>query len=1283
MSEFVNNFDQTTSTLSFQLPNGGQRDFCNESAVNADDISGELLTSDSTPNFSDGISSTSPVNSSKSLKASKKVKFSECDQFYETFYQTPFVNEDDEIIEDTIHVDIESMISGDDCSSSHVSFSTLDKATAGSAFDTESFSDFPLRLSQVESEGPDRFSMDLVIQKLMNFQISLQPKSGGATPREDIEKASVQFEPSADIIDDDDDVLVDRRQVSDENEMMLELIRAASQSLIECFKPNRQIPDADAEKKLREECMQMLLDGDDSDVNTPAATDVVSVGVTENNSSSSKLEGDVSRNILDNGKQSAEKNDSGSVSTTIVEGVVTKVPVHDCATVTIREPVSRPETLPERDEEISTAKISPNFIKSTSVLPDERCQPTQLARSGAASNGIALNFVAVPSMVTDYHTGPSVVKDIAACVDNPQHFPKGHGSDVIKFDGKNKPIPYPPSPNLSESETAVTRSSVEAKSSAPISPVSAMSPVNAMSSSALKARGFLGVKLAGKSSEDTSASPGSKLDYNSFSVDEAAALWVQEDASTKVDYANRRSKVTPNMSENSFKESSSATTNPCDSRRPSLNVTGAPMETELDPNCLRIKPSRLAIPMPDSPPQQALTGAHFRRHERLNRHESVAIDMAKGVERYRRWKLFGNVLFLWLLLPVIFCVLVYGIIPYDYIAGRASSSSSSNSAAAANEPEGSRLLEGESPGDQISFSAWAPSAVPWILIMASASAIAVEIYSTVISEIEFGVVIWDDSPADYFKVAASAIFFTVAMQILSFFTWGVGHVRNWLAMVAVGSTVVGFLLYRMFYRKRSASTISPESCEAFRRFLRGLFVLFLLTGVLYTTFTILYSQFSTTSGGFVGFLLAVSFPLLRIILIAAMERIPCVLWGHNGRGLCAGSTYVIVLAMWHGVFLSLIAACVSSSFELMTLGAVEISLQFSTLYTISKLPSSSLLKTQSSEAIDKSGPKVAGSRYRKERELLSRGCKARKVVAIHPNNDIESPRNNLAREGLVISVPGETAPDPTDPVNTGKDPAAPTVDIVNEGNNLPTESLDRCPSSFSLDAGPVVTGPRNIKGGGRAPTPGDEAHETRLATLLGLTWLTGSLTPLAFLVCATLLNVGPNRRLFSAKVNIWRSAGGPIFSEVSDIEVVAGMSRMWSLSIFNRETSDVETVMWSIPSLGTGVGSALVAKMLCVSFAHVIMLVGGCLWLRWNGNGSGNATGTVKGTISSRSPIGLSRDAFEDSDCANSSRASKDLGGLMSALLEYQYNIVALSSVMTTAIIFSVVFPWYGMNSSF
>ena len=216
-------------------------------------------------------SSNSSTCKSKSGKAKKCVSFCESDQFYDTLYQTPFVNEEEEIIEDALHVDIESMISGDDCSSSHVSFTTLDKATAGSAFDTESFEDFPLRLSQVESEGPDRFSMDLVIQKLMNFQISLQPTIATETVGDVAAITTGDNNLSNPALQsafmDDDDEFIDRRQFSSNDDMMLELIRAASQSLIDHFKPSQDEPDESTLKKLQEDSMQMLLNEESDDEN--------------------------------------------------------------------------------------------------------------------------------------------------------------------------------------------------------------------------------------------------------------------------------------------------------------------------------------------------------------------------------------------------------------------------------------------------------------------------------------------------------------------------------------------------------------------------------------------------------------------------------------------------------------------------------------------------------------------------------------------------------------------------------------------------------------------------------------------------------------------------------------------------------------------------------------------------------------------------------------------------------------------------------------------------------
>ena len=42
-----------------------------------------------------------------------------------------------------------------------------------------------------------------------------------------------------------------------------------------------------------------------------------------------------------------------------------------------------------------------------------------------------------------------------------------------------------------------------------------------------------------------------------------------------------------------------------------------------------------------------------------------------------------------------------------------------------------------------------------------------------------------------------------------------------------------------------------------------------------------------------------------------------------------------------------------------------------------------------------------------------------------------------------------------------------------------------------------------------------------------------------------------------------------------------------------------------------------------------------------------------------------------------------DVWGLITGLIRFHYNIIALSTVATLALIFSIVFPWYGMNISF
>ena len=52
-------------------------------------------------------------------------------------------------------------------------------------------------------------------------------------------------------------------------------------------------------------------------------------------------------------------------------------------------------------------------------------------------------------------------------------------------------------------------------------------------------------------------------------------------------------------------------------------------------------------------------------------------------------------------------------------------------------------------------------------------------------------------------------------------------------------------------------------------------------------------------------------------------------------------------------------------------------------------------------------------------------------------------------------------------------------------------------------------------------------------------------------------------------------------------------------------------------------------------------------------------------------------------DSQNNYRPSKDIFGLINALLEYYFNTIALGAILTMAIVFSVIFPWYGMNTAF
>ena len=112
-------------------------------------------------------------------------------------------------------------------------------------------------------------------------------------------------------------------------------------------------------------------------------------------------------------------------------------------------------------------------------------------------------------------------------------------------------------------------------------------------------------------------------------------------------------------------------------------------------------------------------------------------------------------------------------------------------------------------------------------------------------------------------------------------------------------------------------------------------------------------------------------------------------------------------------------------------------------------------------------------------------------------------------------------------------------------------------------------------------------------------------------------------------------------------------------------------------------------RLLGISAYHVILLVGGFTWLRRRGTPAKElpkpgAQPAWFGRCASTATATATAASDEDEDVQRSDRGvSRDLGGLMSALLDYHANTMALAAVLSLSVVFSVVLPWYGMNNAF
>ena len=206
------------------------------------------------------------------------------------------------------------------------------------------------------------------------------------------------------------------------------------------------------------------------------------------------------------------------------------------------------------------------------------------------------------------------------------------------------------------------------------------------------------------------------------------------------------------------------------------------------------------------------------------------------------------------------------------------------------------------------------SIVPSILfVMVGLTTLSMECYSNIISEIEFSVVLWEDTPVEYLKTGFIACFGALSMSFLVRLVMGdgrgfglVGCLVGWLMMMCGG--VVGIIigLGSMFLRRRrsvhhhvvnhdprSSSSIHDdmahqEAKDVFVQCVRGLCMLLLVPPILYLIFGIVFMLYHEAYDGWLGIILAMGYPLVRLLIIFTVEQSQIFRWGYTRGNLCAG-----------------------------------------------------------------------------------------------------------------------------------------------------------------------------------------------------------------------------------------------------------------------------------------------------------------------------------------------------------------------------------------------------------
>ncbi len=312
----------------------------------------------------------------------------------------------------------------------------------------------------------------------------------------------------------------------------------------------------------------------------------------------------------------------------------------------------------------------------------------------------------------------------------------------------------------------------------------------------------------------------------------------------------------------------------------------------------------------------ALTNSQYRRYERIARRASIVMDICTGIEMYRSDSI-RFTYFVTLALPIFILFIVFGLIPYC-------------------------------------FSYWVRLFLPFTNIFLVTTILIFEIYSSVISEVEFGIVIFDafdasDGDNDNILALLSKVYGLALIPLVAiiFILYYCLYAQQndmsqlyWLVLLNTCSicTILGIIAFNYLPKREISREMSTKSNQTSQSdtlksermqqnysatlWALGTFVMFNIVPTIYVILSNVYKAYQRHTNGFVGYVMAILIaisPKLYIYILTSTLQ-----FGNKKGYLCCSqvvSTFVYTL---HIAFLVLIGSSISTYGELVVIGVIQI-----------------------------------------------------------------------------------------------------------------------------------------------------------------------------------------------------------------------------------------------------------------------------------------------------------------------------------------------------------------------